>query len=158
MEFRIGTGYDIHRLVEGRKLILGGIQIPHTLGCLGHSDGDALSHAIADAILGATAMGDIGQFFPDTDENIAGISSLTILSEICSEMKKRYWRIVNIDSTVVIEKPKLAGYIPDIKKKLVRILGIPEDAIGVKAKTGEGLGPVGENKCVEVFVSVLLQR
>jgi len=158
MEFRIGQGYDIHKLAFGEKLILGGIEIPFEKGSVGHSDGDALCHAIVDAILGAAALGDIGGLFPDSDESTAGISSLIILGEAVAETKKHLWKINNIDATVVLQRPKLAEYIPQMVEKIAHIAHLPNDHVNIKAKTAENLGPVGDEKAVEAQAVVLLTR
>jgi len=158
MEFRIGHGYDLHRLVIGRRLILGGIAIPYSRGLAGHSDGDVLCHAIADAILGGATLGDIGQHFPDTDKRNLGIASTAILAEVVKEAKKKLWRIGNIDATVIAESPKLAEYIPKMRERLSHVLRIPADDISIKAKTDEGLGAVGEGKAIKVHAVVLLVR
>jgi len=158
MEYRIGQGYDIHRLVKEGKLILGGVEIPFESGLLGHSDGDVLCHAITDAIIGAAGMGDIGHFFPNTDESIRGISSVTILAEILTKIKLKLWKIGNIDATIIAESPKLAPYINDIREKIAHVLRIPSENINIKAKTGEGLGPVGEGRAIEAQAVVLLFR
>lgn len=158
MEFHIGQGYDIHPLVEGRKLILGGMELEYDLGCAGHSDGDALCHAIADAILGAAGLGDIGHYFPDDDESIRGISSLTILAEVVDGVKRRLWKVVNVDATVIIQRPKLARYIPKMRDVLAPIMKISPDSFNIKAKTAEGMGEVGRGKAVEVHAIALLER
>ena len=136
--FRCGIGYDTHRLVEGRKLLLGGVEIPSPLGLLGHSDGDVLSHSIADALLGAAGLGDIGCFFPDTDPRWKGASSLTFLETIKGLLAGKGFRILNIDSVVVIDDPKLAPHIPKMRETLAGALGIQSSLVNVKAKTTEG--------------------
>lgn len=158
MEFHIGHGYDIHRLVEGRKLILGGVVIEFDVGCDGHSDGDALCHAIADAILGAAGLGDIGHHFPDDDESIRGISSLIILAEVYEGVRRRLWKIINIDATVIIQNPKLAPYIPKIRENIAGALKMPADSVNIKAKTAEKMGDVGMGKAVETHCVALLTR
>jgi len=145
---RIGIGFDSHRLVEGRKLMIGGVEIPFEKGALGHSDGDALIHAIIDAILGASGQKDIGMLFPDTDDKYRGISSITLLEKV-REIIENEFEIVNIDSVVKLERPKISEYIPKMKKKIAEALKIPEERINIKGKTGEKTGPVGEGKIIE---------
>ena len=140
---RIGMGYDVHKLVEDRKLILGGIEIPHTLGLLGHSDADVLLHAIMDALLGAAALGDIGKHFPDTDPQYKGISSLKLLEHVGKLLEEKGYVIDNIDATIIAQKPKLRPYIEEMEQNIARTLGISKDQISVKATTEEGLGFTG---------------
>jgi 2-C-methyl-D-erythritol 2,4-cyclodiphosphate synthase len=144
MSLRIGQGYDVHRLVEGRDLILGGVKIPHTVGLLGHSDADVLLHAIADALLGAAALGDIGKHFPDTDPAYKGISSLKLLEAVANLLLSRGFRILNIDSTVIAQAPKLMPHIEEMRKNIAHALGIDVSYVSVKATTEEGLGFTGE--------------
>ena len=144
--FCIGTGYDIHKLVEGRKLILAGVEIPYDRGFLGHSDGDILSHAICDAMLGAAAMGDIGQHFPDSDERYRGADSLTLLAKVTELLDKHGFQIQNVDATVIIEKPKIAPYISEIRANLARVLKLDLGSVSVKAKSNEGLGEIGSQR------------
>ena len=146
MQIRVGTGYDVHKLVEGRKLILGGVEIPHSLGLLGHSDADVLLHAIMDALLGAAALGDIGKHFPDTDDHYKGISSLKLLEHVAQLLQKHGYEIGNIDATVIAQKPKLRPYIEAMEKNIAEVLGISGDQINVKATTEEGLGFTGEQQ------------
>lgn len=141
--FRIGHGYDVHRLVEGRPLILGGVQIPYCKGLEGHSDADVLLHAIADAVLGALALGDIGAHFPDTDERYRGISSLLLLGSVADLMRASGYRVGNVDATVLAQKPKLAPYIPEMRGKIAAALGCEPEQVSVKATTEEGLGFTG---------------
>ena len=141
---RIGHGYDVHRLVEGRPLILGGVKIPYEKGLLGHSDADVLTHAVMDALLGAAALGDIGKHFPDSDPAYAGADSLALASFVATLLKKHGYRIVNIDATVLAQAPKLAPHIPVMRDNLSRALGIPAADVSVKATTEEGLGFTGE--------------
>jgi len=143
---RSGIGYDIHRLAPGRKLILGGVEIPHTTGLDGHSDADVLSHAIADALLGAVGLGDIGHHFPNTDESIRGISSLAILEAVASLLKKEKATPVNIDATLIAEAPKIAPHIPVMRKKIAQALSMPERDISIKATTNELLGSIGRGE------------
>jgi 2-C-methyl-D-erythritol 2,4-cyclodiphosphate synthase len=141
-----GIGYDIHRLVEGRRLILGGVEIAHTKGLDGHSDADVLSHAIADALLGAVGELDIGHHFPNSDESIRGISSLDILKRVAEILGKKNAVIVNIDSTLIAEAPKIGPHLPAIRANLAAALGVPEGRIGVKATTNELLGAIGRGE------------
>ena len=155
-QFRIGEGWDIHPLIEGRKLILGGIEIPHSKGLLGHSDADALLHAITDALLGAAALGDIGTHFPDTDALFKGADSGFLLSEAVRRVQLRGFRIGNIDSTVIAQAPKLMPHIPAMRARIADLLGISVDQVNVKAKTAEKMGPVGEGLAMEARAVVLL--
>ena len=141
---RIGHGYDVHRLVPDRKLILGGVLIPHETGLLGHSDADVLTHAVMDALLGAAAMGDIGKLFPDNDEAFRGADSLLLAREVAKRLQENGWRIGNVDATVVAQAPKLAPHITAMRENLARALSLDVDAISVKATTEEGLGFTGE--------------
>lgn len=143
---RVGTGYDVHRLVKNRKLILGGVEIPYELGLDGHSDADVLIHAIMDALLGALAVGDIGQLFPDTDDQYKGISSLKLLALVNEGLQNSNYHIGNIDSTIIAQKPKLAPYIPEMISTLKTTLGIHENQISIKATTEEGLGFTGRGE------------
>lgn len=153
---RIGTGYDVHRLTEGRELILGGVHIPFELGLAGHSDADVLAHAISDALLGALALGDIGSHFPDTDPEYAGADSLKLLHEINALIREQGWRIGNIDSTIRAQKPKLRPHIDEMRKNLAKTLEIPLDSVSVKATTEEGLGFTGELKGISAEAVCLL--
>ncbi|MBQ2679373.1 MAG: 2-C-methyl-D-erythritol 2,4-cyclodiphosphate synthase [Firmicutes bacterium] len=143
---RIGTGYDVHKLAEGRKLILGGVEIPYEKGLLGHSDADVLVHAIMDALLGAAAMKDIGNLFPDTDEEYSGISSLILLKKVFCLLKEKNYCIINIDSTIIAQRPKLAGFIPQMIKNIADTLETDISNINVKATTEEGLGFTGSGE------------
>ncbi|MBN2061468.1 MAG: 2-C-methyl-D-erythritol 2,4-cyclodiphosphate synthase [Deltaproteobacteria bacterium] len=154
--FRIGFGYDTHRLVEGRDLVLGGVRIPYHLGLLGHSDADVLTHAIIDAILGALALGDIGAHFPDNDMAFKDSESLKLLEKIMEIMKREKYRINNIDSTIKAERPKIAEYIPDMKQKLSSSIDTGIDRISIKATTGEGMGFCGRGEGIEAFAVVSL--
>ena len=156
--FRIGEGWDTHQLVEGRPLILGGITIPHTHGLLGHSDADALCHAITDALFGAAGLGDIGRHFPDTDAAFKGADSIALLAECVRRVRAAGWEPVNIDSTIVAQKPKLAPFIDAMRARLAETLGLSVDVVNVKAKTAEKMGPVGELKAIETRAVCLLQR
>ncbi|HEX4639674.1 MAG TPA: 2-C-methyl-D-erythritol 2,4-cyclodiphosphate synthase [Chthoniobacterales bacterium] len=143
---RSGIGYDIHRLSQNRKLILGGVEIPYLLGLDGHSDADVLSHAIADALLGAICAGDIGQHFPDTDQSIRGISSMDILKRVAEILAEKKSRLVNVDATVVAEAPKLAPHVSAMRKKIADALGVSDSQISIKATTNERLGPIGRGE------------
>jgi len=156
--FRIGEGWDTHALVEGRKLILGGVQVPYERGLLGHSDADVLLHAITDALLGAAALGDIGRHFPDTDARFKGADSMRLLVEAAALVRRAGWAIGNIDSTIIAQAPKLAPYIPAMQRGIAAALGLALDAVNVKAKTAEKMGPVGEGQSMEARAVVLLQR
>jgi 2-C-methyl-D-erythritol 2,4-cyclodiphosphate synthase len=156
--FRIGEGWDTHQLVEGRPLILGGVTIPHTHGLLGHSDADALCHAITDALFGAAGLGDIGRHFPDTDAAFKGADSIVLLAECVRRVRAAGWEPVNVDSTIVAQKPKLAPHIDAMRARLAETLGLPPDVVNVKAKTAEKMGPVGELKAIETRAVCLLQR
>lgn len=140
---RVGMGYDVHKLVEGRKLILGGVEIPHTLGLLGHSDADVLLHAIMDALLGAAALGDIGKHFPDTDPAYKGISSMKLLEHVGKLIEEKGYVIDNIDATIIAQKPKLRPYIEEMEQNIAKALGISKEQVNVKATTEEGLGFTG---------------
>ena len=155
---RIGNGYDLHQLVEGRPLILGGIKIEHTLGLLGHSDADVLTHAIMDAMLGALSLGDIGHYFPPTDPQWAGADSLRLLEQVNQLILDRGWKISNIDSVVVAERPKLKPHIGAMRDRLAGVLKLDPDQIGVKATTNEKLGPVGEEKAIVSYAVALLHK
>ena len=143
---RSGIGYDVHRLVQDRQLILGGVKIPYLLGLQGHSDADVLSHAIADALLGAICSGDIGQHFPDTDESIRNISSSEILKRIVALLAERKAHVVNVDATVIAEAPKLAAHIPAMRKNIAEAIGLPDSKVSIKATTNERLGPIGRGE------------
>ena len=156
--FRVGEGWDVHALVEGRPLILGGVRIPHTHGLAGHSDADALLHAITDAILGAAALGDIGRMFPDTDAQWKGADSAMLLAEAARRVAEAGWSIVNIDSTIVAQAPKLAPHMGAIVARIADVLGLEVHQVNVKAKTAERLGPVGQGQCIEARAAALLCR
>ena len=154
--FRIGSGYDAHRLVEGRPLILGGVEIPYPLGLLGHSDADVLTHAVMDAIIGALGMGDIGQHFPDTDPAHRGANSLSLLKTVMDWVKGKGLMVNNLDATLVAEKPKLARHLPAMKAKLAEILETPLDRINIKATTTEGMGFCGKQEGMVAYAVVSL--
>lgn len=153
---RIGEGWDTHQLVAGRPLVLGGVTIPHSHGLLGHSDADALLHAITDALLGAAALGDIGRHFPDTDAAFRGADSAVLLAEAARRVRAAGWQIVNIDSTIVAQAPKLAPHIPAMCERIAQVLALPMSHINVKAKTAEKMGPVGEGRAIEARAVCLL--
>ena len=155
---RIGHGYDVHRLVPGRKLILGGVEIPHTTGLLGHSDADVLTHALMDALLGAAAMGDIGHMFPDSDAQYAGADSLQLLRAVMDRLRAAGYAVGNVDCTVLAQAPKLAPHILQMRKNLAEILGCGLDAVSVKATTEEGLGFTGAKEGIAAHAVVLLRR
>lgn len=155
---RIGLGYDVHRLAEGRKLILGGVEIPYEKGLLGHSDADVLVHAVMDALLGAAAMGDIGRHFPDNDEQYKNISSLLLLEKVSLLLKERGYNTINIDATVIAQRPKLALYIEQMVKNMADVLGVPCDSINVKATTEEGLGFTGSGEGIAAQAVCLIEK
>ena len=156
--FRIGQSSDIHRLTEGRRLVLGGVDIAHEKGLLGHSDADALVHAVAEAVLGALGLGDLGRHFPDTDPRFEGVSSLTLLSQTAQMMRQRGYRIGNVDALIMIERPKMAPYIAQMKNNLAQVLDCDPQQINVKATRGEGLGFVGREEGVLAQAVVLLEK
>lgn len=155
---RIGQGWDIHALVTGRPLILGGITIPHSHGLLGHSDADALLHAITDALLGAAGMGDIGQHFPDNDPQYQGADSRTLLGRVHQTIAAAGWEIGNLDATIIAQAPKLAPHLPRMIESIAEVLKLDPSAINLKAKTAEGFGAVGRAEAIEVQAVVLLSR
>ena len=154
--FRIGEGWDVHALVPGRQLIIGGVHIPHTQGLLGHSDADVLLHAITDALLGAAALGDIGRHFPDTDERFKGDDSSVLLQEAARRVREAGFEIGNVDSTVIAQAPKLAPHIPAMVEGIARTLGVAVGQVNVKAKTAEKIGPVGQGLSIEARAAALL--
>jgi len=156
LDARIGLGYDIHRLAAGRPFVLGGVVLPHAKGPLGHSDGDVLIHAVIDALLGAAGRGDIGALFPDTDPRFKGVSSLRLLDDVMAVLKKRRLRVRHVDVVVVAERPKIGPHAEAIKAVLGPRLGIPPDRLGIKAKTNEGLGPIGRGQAVACWAVALL--
>jgi 2-C-methyl-D-erythritol 2,4-cyclodiphosphate synthase len=158
MQFRIGEGWDIHALVEGRKLILGGVEIPYDKGLLGHSDADALLHAITDALLGAAALGDIGTHFPDTDVQFKGADSAVLLVEAAQQVRALGYEIANLDCTVIAQAPKLAPHITAMRARIAAVLGVEVGQVNVKAKTAEKMGPVGEGRAMEARAVVLLTK
>ncbi len=156
--FRIGEGWDTHALVAGRKLVLGGVEIAHSHGLLGHSDADALCHAITDALFGAAALGDIGHHFPDTDAQFHGADSLALLAEAARRVRAAGFEIGNVDSTVVAQAPKLAAHIPAMRQRLANALALAIDQVNVKAKTAEKMGPVGRGEAIEARAVCLIYR
>lgn len=157
-DFRIGHGYDVHQLTEGRKLILGGVEIAHTLGLLGHSDADVLTHAVMDAMLGALALGDIGQHFPDTDPKYQGADSLKLLYHVNGLIQRKGWRIGNMDATILAQAPKLAPHIPQMRQNIAKQLGCDVEQVSVKATTEERLGFTGAEQGMAAHCVVLLER
>lgn len=155
---RVGLGHDTHRLGPGLPLILGGITVPHENGCIAHSDGDVLLHAVTDALLGACALGDIGEWFPDTDPQHKGADSGELLLKVLNDVHGRGWRVVNLDCTVFAQRPKLSQYKRTIAQNVARLLGLAADRVSVKAKTGERVGPVGREEAIEASAIVLLER
>jgi 2-C-methyl-D-erythritol 2,4-cyclodiphosphate synthase len=158
MNFRIGEGWDVHALAAGRKLVIGGVEIPFSLGLLGHSDADVLLHAITDALLGAAALGDIGMHFPDTDERLRGADSLALLSEVGRRVRSLGFQISNVDSTVIAQAPKLMPHIAAMRERIAQGLDLMPDQVNVKAKTAEQLGPVGLGQAIEARAVVLLMK
>lgn len=156
--FRIGHGYDVHKLTEGRRLVLGGVEIPHTLGLLGHSDADVLVHAVMDAIIGALGLGDIGKHFPDNSSEFKDISSITLLERVCALLCNEGAEVVNIDATVIAQKPKLAPYITAMRDNIARTLGISPDLVNVKATTEERLGFTGREEGISAHAVVLIEK
>ena len=156
--FRIGHGYDVHRLVPGRKLILGGVEVPFDRGLLGHSDADVLTHAVMDALLGAAGLGDIGKLFPDSDPAYAGISSLLLLDRVAQRLREAGWQVGNVDATVLAQQPKLAPHIPKMRQNLARHLGILQEQVNVKATTEEGLGFTGAGQGMAAHAVCLLEQ
>ena len=158
MQYRVGIGYDIHRLTEDRKLFIGGIEIPYIKGLLGHSDGDVLLHAICDALLGAVVSTDIGEMFPDTDPKYHGISSIELLKSVNSLVSKREFRISNIDTVVILEKPILTPFKKQIQEKIAKTLDIHETSVAIKAKTNEGLDGIGRGEAIAAYAVVVVTK
>lgn len=158
MNIRIGEGWDVHALVPGRKLILGGIEIPHHLGLMGHSDADVLLHAITDAVLGAAGQGDIGRHFPDTDPQFKGADSSVLLAEAMRRVRVQGYELINLDCTIIAQAPKLAPYMAQICISVAKALGVNVSQVNVKAKTAEKLGPVGMGQSIEARAMVLLTK
>ena len=155
---RIGHGYDVHRLVEGRRLILGGVEIPWEKGLLGHSDADVLTHALMDALLGAAALGDIGKLFPDNDPTYAGADSVELLKAVIARLREAGFRVGNVDCTVIAQRPKLSPHIPDMREKLAAAMGVSLDRVSVKATTEEGLGFSGEGLGIAAHAVALIEE
>ena len=155
---RCGIGYDVHRLAEDRQLVVGGVEIPHSRGLEGHSDGDVLSHAIADALLGAICAGDIGQHFPNTDESIRGISSIKILQRVNELLAEKNARAVNVDATVIAEAPRITPYIPAMRKKIAQAIGTPESRVSIKATTNERLGAIGRGEGIAAMAIATVEQ
>lgn len=158
LEFRVGLGHDLHRLATGRKLVLAGVPIEFERGLAGHSDADVVLHAVTDAVLGAAGLGDIGQWFPDTDAEWADADSSRLLAAVVEELHGRNWQIVNVDCTVSAEQPKLSPYKREMEKRLSELLGVTAEAVNVKAKTGERVGPVGRQEAIAADAVVLIAR
>lgn len=156
MGLRIGNGYDIHCLVRGRPLVLGGVTIPHDRGLDGHSDADVLTHAVMDALLGALSLGDIGLYFPPGDPQWAGADSLKLLAQVRAMVHQRGWQVGNVDTVIVAEQPKLKPHIAAMRSRLAEVLQVDADQVGIKATTNEGLGPVGRQEGIAVYAVVLL--
>jgi 2-C-methyl-D-erythritol 2,4-cyclodiphosphate synthase len=155
---RCGIGYDVHRLAEDRQLVVGGVEIPHSRGLEGHSDGDVLSHAIADALLGAICAGDIGQHFPNTDESIRGISSIKILRRVSELLAEKKARAVNVDATVIAEAPRITPHIPAMRKKIAQAIGAPESRVSIKATTNERLGAIGRGEGIAAMAIATVEQ
>ncbi len=155
---RFGMGYDVHRLVEGRKLIIGGVEIPHTLGLLGHSDADVLLHAISDALLGAAALGDIGRHFPDTDPRFEGADSLELLAHVMELLTDKGYKVGNVDATIVAQKPKMKDFIPQMNANIAHVLGVEMDQINVKATTEEKLGFTGTEQGISAYAVAGIEK
>jgi 2-C-methyl-D-erythritol 2,4-cyclodiphosphate synthase len=155
---RVGIGYDVHRLVEGRRLVLGGVEFPGPVGLMGHSDGDAVLHAIADAMLGAAALGDIGEHFPDTDRRWRGADSAGLLAQVAELVASRGMRLRNVDVNVIAERPRLGQRKAEMRARIASVLGVDESRVSIKARTAEGLGPVGRGEAIEVQAVVLLDE
>lgn len=157
-KLRVGHGYDVHRLVEGRALILGGVTVPFDRGLLGHSDADVLTHAVMDALLGAAALGDIGQLFPDSDAAYAGADSIALLERVTALLREHGWQVGNVDATVVAQAPRLAPYIPDMRRRLAEAMGLDVDCVSVKATTEERLGFTGSGEGMAAHAVALIER
>ena len=157
-KLRVGHGYDVHRLVEGRALILGGVTVPFDRGLLGHSDADVLTHAVMDALLGAAALGDIGQLFPDSDAAYAGADSIALLERVTALLREHGWQVGNVDATVVAQAPKLAPYVPEMRRRLAEAMGLDVDCVSVKATTEERLGFTGSGEGMAAHAVALIER
>lgn len=157
-KLRVGHGYDVHRLVEGRALILGGVTVPFDRGLLGHSDADVLTHAVMDALLGAAALGDIGKLFPDSDAAYAGADSIALLERVTALLREHGWQVGNVDATVVAQAPRLAPYIPEMRRRLAEAMGLDVDCVSVKATTEERLGFTGRGEGMAAHAVALIER
>ena len=157
-DFRIGNGYDIHALAQGLPLVLGGVRIPHEKGCVAHSDGDVLLHALCDALLGALALGDIGRHFPDTSDAFKGIDSRLLLERVVAMVYEAGWTVVNADLTLLAQKPKIAPYVEPMREAIAPLLGVERERVSVKATTTERLGPIGREEGISAYAVVLLGR
>ena len=157
-KLRVGHGYDVHRLTEGRALILGGVTVPFDRGLLGHSDADVLTHAVMDALLGAAALGDIGKLFPDSDAAYAGADSIALLERVTALLREHGWQVGNVDATVVAQAPRLAPYIPDMRRRLAETMGLDVDCVSVKATTEEKLGFTGSGEGMAAHAVALIER
>ena len=157
-KLRVGHGYDVHRLVEGRALILGGVTVPFDRGLLGHSDADVLTHAVMDALLGAAALGDIGKLFPDSDAAYAGADSIALLERVTALLREHGWQVGNVDATVAAQAPKLAPYVPDMRRRLAEAMGLDVDGVSVKATTEERLGFTGSGEGMAAHAVALIER
>ena len=157
-KLRVGHGYDVHRLTEGRALILGGVTVPFDRGLLGHSDADVLTHAVMDALLGAAALGDIGKLFPDSDAAYAGADSIALLERVTALLREHGWQVGNVDATVVAQTPKLAPYIPEMRRRLAEAMGLDVDCVSVKATTEERLGFTGSGEGMAAHAVALIER
>ena len=157
-KLRVGHGYDVHRLTEGRALILGGVTVPFDRGLLGHSDADVLTHAVMDALLGAAALGDIGKLFPDSDAAYAGADSIALLERVTALLREHGWQVGNVDATVVAQTPKLAPYVPEMRRRLAEAMGLDVDCVSVKATTEEGLGFTGSGEGMAAHAVALIER
>jgi 2-C-methyl-D-erythritol 2,4-cyclodiphosphate synthase len=157
-DYRVGQGFDIHRLHRGRKLLLGGVEIPHPTGLVGHSDGDALLHALVNALLGAVGRGDIGLHFPDTDPRYKGIASALLVEKVVAMVRRSGFRVVNVDATILAERPRLALFFGAMRKKMAALLGVGEERVNLKAGTLEGLGELGRGKGIAATVVILLRK
>jgi 2-C-methyl-D-erythritol 2,4-cyclodiphosphate synthase len=158
MMIRVGFGFDVHQLVEGRELWLGGVQIPHSVGALGHSDADVLLHAVCDALLGAVALGDIGKHFPDTDQRWKGADSKVLLKAVVELLDERGWTVGNVDASLVLERPKIMPHVPAMQRIMAELLRVGEDAVSIKATTNERMGYVGREEGVCAYAVALVQR
>ena len=158
MMIRVGFGFDVHQLVEGRELWLGGVQIPHSVGALGHSDADVLLHAVCDALLGAVALGDIGKHFPDTDQRWKGADSKVLLKAVVDLLDERGWTVGNVDASLVLERPKIMPHVPAMQRIMAELLRVGEDAVSIKATTNERMGYVGREEGVCAYAVALVQR